>query len=93
MGQKTCQAYSVELIVWVSKLYKECQNLLTQFQRYDQFNFWGPDFNIGHRGVIFGDFSLILPIDVECTKIVTKMHSMDRMTKQILNFKFFENVC
>ena len=67
-------------------LFTECQNS-TPFRRYDQFNFWGFDFYIGKRGVIFGDFFTIFAykifnIDVENTKIVTKMQTMDMITKK-----------
>ena len=79
----------------VSTLFTESQNL-TLFQRYNQLNFLGFDFYIGKRGVIFGDFFTIsaykiFNIDVENTKIVTKMQAMDRITKKILKLKFFEN--
>ena len=63
----------------VSTLFTECQNL-TPFRRYDQFNFRGFDFYIGKIGVIFEDFFTIFAyksfnIDVENTKIVTKMQT------------------
>ena len=79
----------------VSTLFTECQNS-TPFRRYDQFNFRGFDFYIGKRGVIFGDFFTIFAykifnIDVENTKIVTKMQTMDIITKKILKLKIFEN--
>ena len=56
----------------------------------------GLDFYIENRGVIFGDFFTIFAykifnIDVESTKIVSKMEIMDRITKKILKMKFFEN--
>ena len=93
--KKTCQAYFEELIAVVSTLFTECQNS-TPFRRYDQFNFRGFDFYIGKRGVIFGDFFTIFAykifnIDVENTKIVTKMQTMDVITKKILKLKIFEN--
>ena len=70
----------------VSTLFTECQNS-TPFRRYDQFNFRGFDFYIGKRGVIFGDFFTIFAykifnIDVENTKIVTKMQTIDIITKK-----------
>ena len=79
----------------VSTLFTECQNS-TRFRRYDQFNFRGLDFYIGNRGVIFGNFFTIFAykivnIDVESTKIVTKMQTMNRITKKILKMKDFEN--
>ena len=94
-GQKTCQAYFEELIAVVSTLFTECQNS-TRFRRYDQFNFRGLDFYIGNRGVIFGDFFTIFAykifnIDVENTKFLTKMQTMDTITKKILKLKIFEN--
>ena len=63
---------------------------------YDLFNFRGLDFYIGNKGVIFGVFSTlfaykIVNIDVESTKIVTKMQTMNRITKKILKMKNFEN--
>ena len=84
--KKTCQAYFKELIAVVSTLFTECQNS-TLFRRYGQFNFRGLDFYIGNRGVIFGDFFTIFAykivnIDVESTKIVTKMQTMNRITKK-----------
>ena len=84
--KKTCQAYFKELIAVVSTLFMECQNS-TPFQRYDQFNFRGFEFYIGKRGVIFGDFFTIFPykifnIDVENTKLVKKMQTMDVITKK-----------
>jgi len=68
----------------------------TWFRRYDLFNFRGPDFYIGNRGVIFVDsFTIfaykIVNIDVESTKIVTKMQTMNKITKKILRMKIFEN--
>ena len=56
----------------------------------------GLDFYIENRGVIFGDFFTIFAykifnIDVESTKIVSKMEIMDRITKKILKMKIFEN--
>ena len=47
------------------------------------------DFYIVNRGVIFGDFFTIFAykivnIDVESTKIVTKMQTINRITKKIL---------
>ena len=94
-GSKTCQVYFVELIAVLSTLLTECQNS-TRFQRYDQFNFRGLDFYIGNRGVTFDDFFTIfvykiVNIDVESTKIVTKMQAMDRITKKILKMKIFGN--
>ena len=49
--------------------------------------FVGVDFYIENRGVIFGDFFTIFAykifnIDVESTKIVSKMKIMDRITKK-----------
>merc|ERR1712208_206108 len=80
----------------VSTLFTECQNS-TPFRRYDQFNFRGLDFYIGNRGVIFGNFFTIFAykivnIDVESTKIVTKMQTMNRITQKILKMKIFENL-
>ena len=80
----------------VSTLFTECPNS-TWFRSYDKFNFWGHDFYIEYEGVIFGDFFpsfayKIINIDVESTKIVTKMQTMNRITKKILkmkNFNFF----
>ena len=48
--------------------------------------FVGLDFYIENRGVIFGDFFTIFAyeifnIDVESTKIVMKMQTIDRITK------------
>ena len=48
----------------------------------------GLDFYIENRGVIFGDFFTVFAykffnIDVESTKIVSKMETMDRITKKI----------
>ena len=79
----------------VSTLFTEYQNS-TPFRRYDQFNFRGFDFYIGKRRVISGDFFTIFDykifnIDVENTKIVTKMQTMDMITQKILKLKFFEN--
>ena len=79
----------------VSTFFTECQNS-TRFRRYDQFNFRGLDFYIENRGVIFGDFFTIFAykifnIDVESTKIVSKMETMDRIIKKILKMKIFEN--
>ena len=79
----------------VSTLFTECQNS-TRFRRYDLFNFRCLDFYIGNKGVIFVDFSTtfaykIVNIDVESTKIVTKMQTMKRITKKILKMKSFEN--
>ena len=76
-------------------LFTECQNS-TPFRRYDQFNFRDFDFYIGKRGVSFGDFFTIFAykivnIDVESTKIVTKMQAMYRITLKILKLKIFEN--
>ena len=56
---------------------------------YDLFNFGGLDFYIRIRGVIFVDFFTIFAykvvnIDVESTKIVTKMQTMNRIKKNIL---------
>ena len=84
--KKTCRAYFDELIAVVSTLFTECQNS-TPFRRYDQFNFRGFDFYIGKRGVIFCDLFTIFAykifnIDVKNTKIVTKMHTMNRITKK-----------
>ena len=72
----------------VSTLFTECPNS-TPFRRYDQFNFRGLDFYIGNRKVIFGNFFTILAykivnIDVESTKIITKMQIMNRITQKIL---------
>ena len=58
--------------------------------------FGGLDFYIENIGVIFGDFSTIFAykifhIDVVNTKIVTKMQTMDIITKKILKLKIFEN--
>ena len=58
--------------------------------------FEGFDFYIENIGVIFGDFSIIFAnkvfnIDVESTKIVTKMQTMERITEKILKMKIFEN--
>ena len=91
--KKKCQAYFKELIAVVSTLFTECQNS-TWFRRYDQFNFRGLDFYIGNRGVIFGNFFTIFAykivnIDVESTKIVTKMQIMNRITQKILKMKNF----
>ena len=74
--QKTCQDYFVELIALASMLVREYQNS-TRFRRYDQFNFWGLDFFIGNRLVIFCDFFTtfdhkILYFDVESTNIDTR---------------------
>ena len=86
-GQKTCQAYFEELIAVVSTFFTECQNL-TRSRTYDLFNFRGLDFYVlGNRGVIFVDFFTnfaykIVNIDVESTKIVTKMQTMNRITKK-----------
>ena len=79
----------------VSTLFTECQNS-TWFGRYDQFNFRGFDFYIGKRGVIFGDFFTIFAykifnIDVESTKIVSKMVIIDRITEKNFEMKNFEN--
>ena len=79
----------------VSTLFTEYQNS-TRFRRYDLFNFRGLDFYIGNKGVIFGDFFTlfvykIVNIDVESTKIVTKMQTMDIITKKILKLEIFEN--
>ena len=54
------------------------------------------DFYVVNAGLIFGDFFTIfaykiLNIDVECTKIVTKMQSMARITKKISKIEKFEN--
>ena len=89
------QAYFKEPIAVVSALFTECQNS-TRFRRYDLFNFRCLDFYIGNKGVIFVDFSTtfaykIVNIDVESTKIVTKMQTMKRITKKILKMKNFEN--
>ena len=89
------QAYFVELIAGVLTLFTDCQNS-TWFQKYDQFNFQGPDIYIGNRGVIFGTFFTIFAykivnIDVESTKIVTKMQIMNRITLKILKMKNFQN--
>ena len=61
-----------------------------------QLSFKDLTFYIGNRGVIFGDFFTIFAytifnIDVESTKIVSKMKTMDRIRKKILKMKFFEN--
>ena len=77
----------------VITLFTECQNS-TPFRRYDQFNFRGFDFYIGKRGVIFGDFFTIFAykifnIDVENTKIVTKMQTMNMVTKKNLEVENF----
>ena len=52
---------------------------------------------IGNRGVSFIDFYYfsyeIFNIDVECTKIVSKMETMDRITRIILKIKILENFC
>ena len=84
--KKPCQAYFEELIAVVSALFTEYQNS-TSFRRYDRLNFRGFDFYIGKRGVIFGDFFTIFAykifnIDVENTKIVTKMQIIDIITKK-----------
>ena len=76
----------VELMAVVSTRFTECQNS-TRFGRYDQFNFRGLDLYIGNRGVIFGDFFTIFAykivyIDVESTKIVTKMQTMNRISQK-----------
>ena len=60
--------------------------------------FGGLDFYIENIGVIFGDFFTIFAykifnIDVESTKIVSKMETMDRITKKILKIKYVENFC
>ena len=49
--------------------------------------FWGLDFYIENVGVIFGAFFTIFAykifnIDVESTKIVSKMETMDRIAKK-----------
>ena len=51
---------------------------------------------IGNRGVTFGDFFTIfaykiLNIDVETTKFVSKMQTMNRITTKILKMKNVEN--
>ena len=79
----------------VSTLFTEWQNS-TPFWKYDQLNFQGFDFYIGKRGIIFGDFFtifayIIFNIDVENIKIVTKMQTMDTITKKILKIKISEN--
>ena len=56
----------------------------------------GLDFYIGNKRVIFGDFFTIFAhkivnIDVESTKIVTKMQTINGVTKKILKMKNFEN--
>ena len=77
-------------------LFTECQNS-TPFRRYDQFNFWGFDFYIGKRRVIFGDFFTIFAyksfnIDVENTKIVSEMLTMDIIAEKCLEVENFENI-
>ena len=43
------------------------------------------DFHIGNIGVIFGVFfTKICNIDIETTKIVTKMQNMGKITKKLL---------
>ena len=79
----------------VSTLFTEYQNS-TPFRRYDQFNLQDFNFYLGKRGVIFEDFFTIFAyktfnIDVENTKIVTKMQTMDIITTKFLKLKFFEN--
>ena len=64
----------------VSKLFTECQNS-TQFQRYDQFNFWGLAFYIGNRRVIFGDFFTIFAY--KDANHVTMMQAMDFNKKNL----------
>ena len=58
--------------------------------------FGGLDFYIEERGVICGDYFTINAYkisnnDVESTKIVSKIETMDRITIKILKIKFFEN--
>ena len=56
--------------------------------------FGGLDFYIENIGVIFGDFFTsfaykIFDIDVESTKIVSKMETMNRISKKNFKINFF----
>ena len=81
--KKTCQAYLN------AKIQLRSQDMTNSISR-------GLDFYIENKRVNFGDFVTIFAykifnIDVESTKIVSKMEIMDRITKRILKIKFFEN--
>ena len=58
--------------------------------------FGGVDFYVENRGVIFCVFSTIFAckifnIDVESTKVVLKIQTMDRITKKSWKINLFEN--
>ena len=73
------------------------QNVKIQLHSEDMTNliFGGVDFYIENRGVIFDDFCTIFAykifnIEVESTKIGSKIETIDRITKKILKMKIFE---
>ena len=80
----------VRALYWMSKL--------NSVQKIWPIQFLGLDFYIGNRGIIFSDFFTIFPykivnIEIESTKIVSKMQTINRITKKILKIKIFENFC
>ena len=93
--KKLYQAYFVELVAVVSKLFTTRQN--SPVLEIWPMQFSGVlTFIYGKRGVIFGDFLSIFAckifnIDIESTKVVLKIQTMDRIKKKSWQIIFFEN--